>query len=255
MSKEYKRNFLKNVIFRIDFFSDEKVFEQIMSKKNIDELKTKFEILEPLQTIKNTDFTFNLNDETIKTNERELKKYIFRKKNQSAALIIEPNALVIDYSKYNNSEVLKDDITVLKTIVSNVSISRIGLRYINYLECTGFGDIAWEKYINSQLLENQKINYNGTLLQSITVSDIKFDDYIIRFQHGIHNQYHPSDRVKDAFVLDFDAYTNNIVQNVNLEEIVAKWNKQINDLFEQSITDDFRGVLDDVGAELQLKEQ
>lgn len=249
----YKRNFLKNVIFRLDFIVDEKIFEQMMQKRNIDLLKTRFEILEPLQTVKNTNFMINVDNNTMEQQDKESKKYILKKKNQSATLIIEQNALVIDYSSYENAEVLKEDIKILNTIISNVSISRVGLRYINYLECSKFGDINWNLYITDNLLNHQTIEYNGTLLQSITVTDIKYDNFIIRFQHGIHNQNQPSDRVKDAFVLDFDAYTNNFGSTQNLEDTIEKWNEQIDYLFEKSITSEFRNILNDPESELQLK--
>lgn len=248
----YKRNFLRNVIFRIDFLSDEKSFEQMTQKSNLDELKTRFEILEPLQTIKNTDFTINVNENTLEQKHKETKKYILRKKNQTASLSIQNNAIVIDYTNYNNADILKEDIRVLNKIIGNVSITRIGLRYINYLECNNFGDINWNLYINNNLLKNLDIDYQGTLMQSITVTDLKYDDYIIRFQHGIHNQNQPADRIKDAFVLDFDAYTSDVKSDYDLDTIVEKWNKQINYLFETSITDELRGVLNDE-SELQLK--
>ena len=52
----YEKNFLKNVIFRVDFLLDEKEFDNLMNKATLDEIKRRFEILEPLQTIKNTNF-------------------------------------------------------------------------------------------------------------------------------------------------------------------------------------------------------
>lgn len=249
----YKRNFLKNVIFRIDFLSDQKMFEQMTQKSNIDELKTRFEILEPLQTIKNTDFTINVDENTLEQRNIETKKYILRKKDQTASLSIEHNAIVIDYTNYSNADTLKEDIKVLSKVVTNVSITRIGLRYINYLECNKFGDINWDLYINSNFLKNHEIDYKGLLMQSITVTDIKYKDYTIRFQHGIHNQNQPADRVKDAFVLDFDAYTSDISSDYNLERIVEEWNNQINYLFEISITQELRKILNDNESELQLK--
>lgn len=250
----YNRNFLKNVIFRIDFMSDEKLYEQMIQKNNIDELKRRFEILEPFQTITNTDLMINVDTNTLNQRNKETVKCVLRKKDQTATLTIEHNAIVISYIKYDNADILKEDIKILDTILKKVSITRIGLRYINYLQNNMFGDIDWDLYINSSILNNYKVNYNGSLLQSITVTDIKYDDYIIRFQHGIHNQNYPADRVKDAFVLDFDAYTNDISSYYNLEDIVKKWNEQIDYLFELSITDDFREVLNSEGSELQLKQ-
>lgn len=250
----YNRNFLKNVIFRIDFMSDEKLYEQMIQKNNIDELRKRFEILEPFQTIKNTDFMIDVDKNTLEQRNKETVKCVLRKKDQTATLTIEHNAIVINYIKYANADVLKEDIKILDTMLKKVSVTRIGLRYINYLQNNMFGDIDWDLYINSNILNNHKIDYKGSLLQSITVTDIKYDDYIIRFQHGIHNQNYPADRVKDAFVLDFDAFTKDISSDYNLEDIVKKWNDQIDYLFELSITDNFREVLNSNGSELQLKQ-
>lgn len=248
----YKKNFLKNVIFRVDFLLDGKEFENLMNKATLDEIKRRFEILEPLQTIKNTNFMVDVNTNTINANQNESKKYIFRKKQGNAALIIDSQSIVIDYTKYLNAEMLLEDIKLLNFIFAKISISRIGLRYINYIEPTGFGEIDWDKYIHNSIRESQKIDFGGSLLQSINVTDIKYDDYIIKFQSGIHNQNFPADRVKDAYVLDFDASSNEIKPTEDIEKMIEKWNIQIGKLFEKFITSDFREILNG-NSELQYK--
>ena len=248
----YEKNFLKNVIFRVDFLLDEKEFDNLMNKATLDEIKRGFEILEPLQTIKNTNFMVDVNTNTINANQNESKKYIFRKKQGNAALIIDSQSIVIDYTKYLNAEMLLEDIKLLNFIFAKISISRIGLRYINYIEPTGFGEIDWDKYIHNSIRESQKIDFGGSLLQSINVTDIKYDDYIIKFQSGIHNQNFPADRVKDAYVLDFDAFSNEIKPTEDIEKMIEKWNIQIGKLFEKFITPDFREILNG-NSELQYK--
>lgn len=248
----YEKNFLKNVIFRVDFLLDEKEFDNLMNKATLDEIKRRFEILEPLQTIKNTNFMVDVNTNTINANQNESKKYIFRKKQGNAALIIDSQSIVIDYTKYLNAEMLLEDIKLLNFIFAKISISRIGLRYINYIEATGFGEIDWDKYIHNSIRESQKIDFGGSLLQSINVTDIKYDDYIIKFQSGIHNQNFPADRVKDAYVLDFDAFSNEIKPTEDIEKMIEKWNIQIGKLFEKFITPDFREILNG-NSELQYK--
>lgn len=248
----YEKNFLKNVIFRVDFLLDEKEFDNLMNKATLDEIKRRFEILEPLQTIKNTNFMVDVNTNTINANQNESKKYIFRKKQGNAALIIDSQSIVIDYTKYLNAEMLLEDIKLLNFIFAKISISRIGLRYINYIEPTGFGEIDWDKYIHNSIRESQKIDFDGSLLQSINVTDIKYDDYIIKFQSGIHNQNFPADRVKDAYVLDFDAFSNEIKPTEDIEKMIEKWNIQIGKLFEKFITPDFREILNG-NSELQYK--
>ena len=248
----YEKNFLKNVIFRVDFLLDEKEFENLMNKATLDEIKRRFEILEPLQTIKNTNFMVDVNTNTINANQNESKKYIFRKKQGNAALIIDSQSIVIDYTKYLNAEMLLEDIKLLNFIFAKISISRIGLRYINYIEPTGFGEIDWDKYIHNSIRESQKIDFGGSLLQSINVTDITYDDYIIKFQSGIHNQNFPADRVKDAYVLDFDAFSNEIKPTEDIEKMIEKWNIQIGKLFEKFITPDFREILNG-NSELQYK--
>ena len=240
---EYKRNYLQNVIFRVDFVLDNQEFENMMNKTTLDEIKKRFEILEPLQTIKNTNVMFDVSKKIINTAENESKKYIFRKKDGSAALVIDFQSIVIDYTSYTNGEMLLADIELLNFIFLKLAISRIGLRYINYIESKGFGEIDWDKYINSSIREIQKVDFGGKLLQSINVADIKYDDYIIKVQSGIHNQNFPADRVKDAYVLDFDAYSNEIKPADNIKTMIGKWNIQIKDLFEKFITQDFREIL------------
>ena len=62
----------------------------------------------------------------------------------------------------------------------------------------------------------------------------------------------PSDRVKDAYVLDFDAFSNEIKPTEDIEKMIEKWNIQIGKLFEKFITPDFREILNG-NSELQYK--
>ncbi len=254
MSKEiYKKNYLKNVIFRVDFLLEEREFEALMNKTTLDQIKTRFQILEPPQTIKNTNFTVDVEAKTINAKENESKKYIFRKKEGWAMLAIDSQSIVIEYNVYKGSEMLLEDIRLLSFIFAKISISRMGLRYINYIEPLGFGEINWDKYIIKQLRENQILDYGGEVLQSINVTDIKYDGYMIKLQSGIHDQNFPASRVKDAFVLDFDAYSNEIKPSEDIENTVREWNKQIGILFENFITQEFKDVLIN-DTELQFKE-
>ena len=55
----------------------------------------------------------DVNTNTINANQNESKKYIFRKKQGNAALIIDSQSIVIDYTKYLNAENRKIDFSSL----------------------------------------------------------------------------------------------------------------------------------------------
>ena len=243
MEKKYVKNYLKSVIFRMDFLTSEKDIYEIMKKEIIDKIQERFKYLEPIQTINNTNIFYDETTNNLQANKEELKRYVFHTVDGSADLIIDPVSIVINYNKYINSEDLKKNIEVLNSIIPQITVNRVGLRYVNYFENNKLGSIDWEKYISEDLLKTIKYDYETKVLQAINVVDLKYEECVLKIQYGLHNQNFPSDRIKDAFVLDFDASSNEITSRDNVSDIAIKWNGIIENLFEKAIKDDLRSVL------------
>ena len=248
----YKKNYLKNVIFRLDFVITGKNLDNIMDKSTIDIIKNNFKHFEPVKPVKNTNIQFDVATQQTQIHNEEITSFVFHKLDGSATLTITPNCLIIDYRQYSEVKTLKDDVKMLDCIIPKISINRTGLRYVNYIDKKEFGEIDWSKYIKDELLCSKDINTDerSKLLQTITVADYKYPNCFLKFQYGIHNQNFPGDCVKDAYILDFDASSNEINSEKEMIDTIQSWNDIIRTFFEDVIKDELKGVLNEK-SELQ----
>lgn len=241
----YKRNFLDRVIFRIDFVNSFNVDEFI--ENNLTALKKIYPLYSPIP-IKQNNIKINLDSEKGETIKQErfqqIKQQFFNKEN-TARMEITSKSLIISYKKYKDFQELFSDIkAIVEIIKSNVNliIGRTGLRYINIFQNNDLKSIDWNKYIKETLISKEKWNgYN--ILQSMSVVNLKTKDALIKVQYGLFNGDMPNDRVKDCFILDIDACSFEVVELEKVEKQVEKWNQYIREIFETTITDEMKQVL------------
>lgn len=167
-------------------------------------------------------------------------------------LEVAPSWAFLEYSKnYSNSKELLLDISLtLEKLIDACSIeviNRVGLRYINNVSIPEGNPLDWTKYFNKQLLgalqfsKKQKLKPSRVLNQII----VKYDDADLTFNYGITNKDYPNEIVSKEFLLDFDCHTRLSVESNDFDigETAKSFNQRIESLFEASITDDFRKVL------------
>ena len=128
-------------------------------------------------------------------------------------------------------------------------ISRVGLRYINEIDVPSVKKILdWDKYINSNLItysgflkENQK-----TVTRMLNQIEMKTDDYNVIFKYGIWNDKYPSPITNSPFILDIDGFTRLAIDynKGELERVAIELNKEIESVFELSITASLRREMD-----------
>ena len=116
-------------------------------------------------------------------------------------------------------------------------INSIGLRYVNQIK---INENSLNQYINENLhLINKGFNQED-VIQSISRTELKIDDYNLAFQYGQFNPEYPNLTSSKEFILDYDCILNN---EENIENIIFNLNKMhdiIHNRFENDIKDKLR---------------
>lgn len=253
MSKKiYKRNFLKDVIFRIDFVNPINVNDFV--KDNLSELKKLYPLYSPLKLKKNN-IKVNLDDKkggTVEREEIEQTNQIFFNSNRTSKMEISSKTLVINYKVYNNFDPLYKDIEhVLNLMIksSNIVVGRTGLRYINIFENNDFSSIEWKKYIKESMLFCEDWGGNN-VLQHMSVANLKKEECLLKIQYGLFNGEMPNDRVKESYILDIDASSYQMCDLEVVKSQIKDWNEYIREIFEYSITEQMKEVLNNESSRL-----
>lgn len=244
----YKRNFLSNVIFRIDYspileLEKEKPasFQQI--------IQNDFPILEPLNR---SGFMVEKRPDTDPKME-SLNKIIwkFLSKNKTKIVELDTNYLAISfinesYTKYEDFEKCIKDVTDnFYKIYPDVIIQKFGLRYINQIKIEEDKVFEWDKYINSNLINNLNfIKEKDNLTRSLGFFILKIGDFNVNFNYGIFNSAFPGKIVDKEFLLDYDCHTSEQIDRDKIIENLNFCNENISKIFEDSIKEDFRKILD-----------
>lgn len=245
-SNQYKKNFLKSVVLRVDFEKipnfDDKKFDSLLSDYSMKKVESKMEFLTTLSKDRQTidSKTFN----------------IYRYSNNSATncFCISETFCYFELKDYVGFNDLKNKFAkVLETLKSDLSsdiIERVGLRYTNDVNVGN--DL--EKCIPAELLSNDAF-YNTiktlskdrlpTPEKSLCLGRISFkddDNVITNFVFGNANENYPAIITNESFLLDYDSFSNNIDKDKILDTL-EKLHDRIKFLFESSITEHLRNKI------------
>jgi len=244
--KRYKKNFLSNVVFKLDFptLSDNGL-EKIREFQKL--IKKEFQILEEQKTIK-IEHKFK-GTEPVVTKTTEMPKWMFFNTTKKRIVSFENNNIIVEFKEYTHfEEYLKIVDLVIKSLFQqfpSIISTRLGLRYINQINLEEKHPFKWDTLLNKSLLESLNfISNKKDMSRYITLIELAKEDYKLRFQCGIANSLYPSPIIKKEFVLDYDCYTFESLEKI--EEILDKiieFKDIITDMFEKSIEDGLRKVM------------
>ncbi len=247
MANTYSKNFLSNVIFKINFPPIDSLAKEV-SPGFKEKLSNDFPILEP---VKMSNIKFEASPEEVKTEKDDRTMWRFKDKEDKTILELDVDSLAIVLKKYENFAKFEE--LILKVInpfledYKDVVINRLGLRYINEIQLEEKSLYEWDKYINSTLISN--INFIDTkdaLRRAMTFLEIAIDEETkLRLQYGIFNRTYPGKLVNKDFVLDYDCFTEIAFNMENLKDKIKTFNDIITEYFEKSIKEDFRKILNE----------
>lgn len=242
----YKENPIKEAIARIDFLNSIEEFKNEIPNEISNKIKKLFPIAESKETI-SKELRIEPNNE-VKHIEIKGIEWNFFDKERAKRLCITNSTMFIIYYKYDKFDSFYADYKhVLDSLYQykpDIQLKRFGIRYINNIKFNEGDPLDWSKYLDPKLLSIFDIpSEKKTISRAFQNIELNCGDYNVRFQYGMHNPDYPAVIKKKVFILDFDAYYGGIMSKADIEEFFPKFHNAIQDLFEKSITDEYRKVL------------
>lgn len=247
--KNYKTNYLTNVIFKIDY---PKILDLDIREPTAEFQKKIFEEFPIMSEIDRQNVKVKLKSSKVHATKDKEILWKFTNKKDTKAVFIGSETLSIEYSDYENFNELSQDFNrvflAFRELYPVAIAKRVGLRYINEIKIDEGHAFDLEKYINKNLcsITNQFLSENDKPLRSMHLLELKENEYNFKFQYGMFNSGYPNPIASKEFVLDYDCS----IKDVDINEIFSilqDSNKLIYKWFEKSIEDGLRekmGVLD-----------
>ena len=229
MPIKYENDFLDKVIVRIDF---DTILPFTLKKPPMEiyeQIKERFPIVEEKKIIAK-EFLIG-SGKAIQRDVEKLEWY-YHGTDRNKYLKITPDCLIIEYKKYEYYEQLKEDfIAVINELFNHfpkIKGRRLGFRYIDVIDLDEADPTDWDQYILPDLNKNISIiDDKKTLSRIFHVIEFNYGDSNMRFQYGMLNPDFPASIKKKVFTLDFDMYTNNILEKEDIGDLLDKFHEKL----------------------------
>jgi uncharacterized protein (TIGR04255 family) len=243
----YKQNFLTEVIARVDLVSPLPSLIKELPKDISKAALVSFPIEEPKPA-----FTQELlvSEKELATRKQEFTEWNFYGRNREKRLTIIPQAFYVVYKNYEKYENLRSDfLTIVESFFScfeQAQPSRLGLRYINQLDVPGPSPLDWQEHVSKELLSLFSYTIEEAVPSRLFHNfEAVFSDFNLRFQFGVHNPDYPAPIRRRAFILDYDAYFQGLLEPKDIPECLNKYHNAIQKIFERSITNRLKEVMNE----------
>lgn len=238
----YKRNYLTNVIARIDFASPIQDIAKKLPLNILKEAIKTFPIEEPLPI---TSRKVQMSQKEFKAEDIDYTQWSFYGKEREKKLSLTQKFITIEYFRYKYYETLKKEFSCIMEIFFSefpeVVANRLGLRYINEFELPNGDPFDWSNYFRSTLLCTHNFPKDKkSIARAFNILEFNLGDFNLRFQFGMHNPDYPAPIKKRHFIMDFDAYRSGLQEFSEIPGNLDKYHDEIQKLFEYAITDKFR---------------
>ena len=248
MTDIYSKTPISEVIFKLDFGNTYNIKENIHIF--YEKIKDKF----PYDTINSEpEITINIEnaDGEIKTT-HEPKSWYFHESEDinDSPLIIEvsKNYCLIDYRcdlrEYEGYPAFKEE--YIDLIIKSLSVfeikefTKIGLRYINNINCPKGNPLKWKDIIVDELLFDDLLNKYDSPSRLMSEFMFEKNDFFINFHYGIFNTEFPNPIARKEFTLDFDCMCKNETNVNEISEVVNDMHDTILELFKENVTKEYK---------------
>ena len=245
---QYKRNFLSSVVARIDFSPILKITSDSISnfQDGIRSLLPQYET-QPMMAIQG-----QVKIEAGARREERVQfpfpRHIFKSADGSYSLALEYDALWLECSLYTTYEAFNEIfIRAYELLTDNyapLNITRLGLRYVNFITPGSGNPLDWAGLIEptlTQFLDNVVEN-KSKLSRALTQALYVEDDYSIAVTYGFFNSQFPAKIVEKEFLLDFDCHTK-VVEPDDVIERLDNYHSQIQELFEKCVLPNLKTLM------------
>ena len=240
---QYGKNFLTNVICRLDFPDNIDVIGQQLDrfKHGVKEAFPVFETI-PLLLF-HTRFG---NGEKVDT-KIEIPQYQFKNTDSDKIVVLGHNHITVEFSKYKDLQEFNSCIQEIINVFTSIytfDYSRFGVRYINQIVLEKGNPLVWKDLIDSSLTHviDKFFERDPGLSRAMSQIVLNRGEYKINFNYGMFNSDFPAKISRKEFVLDYDCFT----EYVEADKIMAnlgKFNNEIKIMFENSIGGGLRKMM------------
>jgi len=245
--KCYKKNFLKEVVARVDFLNPLPGIETALPRAVSEVALRVFAIAEPREAVQRE---VQIGPQGVTQTESRFTEWHFHGKDRTKTLTLGRQVALVQYKKYETYELVKGEfIQVLDALSGHfegIQPSRVGLRYVNSIELNEPNPLDWSAYIGPRLLSLFSFPQEAdrTALSRVFHNlELSFDAFNLRYRLGMHNPDYPARIRQKVFVLDLDAYTQSFVEVKEIGRLLDSFHAAIQRYFEESITEGLRGVM------------
>lgn len=254
MEPRYASPYIKDAIVRVDFSPEIEVSDKFVEGAFAAANSARFPNLEPRVQV-GQEFQFGpegMSQKTVETREWQLFG-----PDRERRILLAKSALVVSCKAYTRwPELQADFTTALDALVSEFpqgQITRLGVRYINFVSLKERDPFDWSGLIDPRLTGPLSFPADPKrTARSMHVLELEYpDDVRMKYQFGVPNPDYPAPVKQKHFVLDLDASVSRILDTGEVKALLDPMHAYIKELFESSIEDGLRnkmGVLDDGGA-------
>lgn len=235
----YKKNYITEVICRLDFANKVSIFDSTMPKAVNLAVTKYYPIAEP-QEIIGTQLQVNPVTGPI-VNNVVTKQWVFWSRDKKSCCRIDSSCIVFSVKNYDVFEkvrgaILDIMIEVLK-LDNNYLGKRLGLRYINMLPIKGNDNWIADQFSNAFAAhkDNRTIRLITQLEYAVTDEEIH-----VKLQYGYPNPDYPAIMKNEDFTIDIDASSRGLIYQEDIEQMVDKMHFEVQTCFEKMITDEYR---------------
>jgi uncharacterized protein (TIGR04255 family) len=248
--RSYKKNFLKQVIVRVDFAEEISIGAKGPPRAFYLAIKEKFPLIEDKKTVMRQLLLDATGTKAITHEERE---WFYHGKERQKYLRLMKDHFVLEYKSYNSFIDLKEDFVLgldaFFKQYGDIGIKRFGLRYVDQIELEESDPTNWSEYLNPALLAPFSLADDvRTVNRMFSSIEFNYGDTNLRFQFGMPNPDFPAPLRKKMFVLDYDAYCGLLLNREEVINYLDVFHEKISDAFEQVITDGLRKKMGVVNA-------
>lgn len=238
---KYKKNYLTSVIFRLDVANLIDLNTSVLSKiqEDIIEIFPNYELVIRKKGMVN----INMSKSTLE--EVSVNIHIFSNTEKTHKFTIEEQSLSLEATKYSN---FADFYTYIEVIIRSILkrfphivFGRMGLRYINEISLKEGHPLKWSDFISENLTYpiDNFFRHQKQISRYMSQIFYNYDDFMMGITYGIYNGEFPNQVRRKEFILDFDCSTTDI-NNLEIENILQKFNHKIKDEFEFYIKEPLR---------------
>lgn len=244
----YKKNYLQEVVARIDFASPIKALnEAVLPQKVQEALKSRYPIFESTKSFSQQ---FLINEQGFHTQSHEIQQWVYHGENREKTITVTPESITVSIKQYKDYDEFKLDVTKpideISKIEGNIFINRTGLRYVNVIpNKTNKYDELIENFHPMIALPFKEIIDTANLSRLIQISEYIHDEVKCRLQSGIFNPDYPAKIKNREFILDMDAYIDTPHSFSNINQLFDSLHDVIQSKFEESITPNLRNELNE----------